>query len=62
MENKILELRKDKGFTQDVLAKKCNVTRQTINAIENDRYDPTLLLAFKIAAVLGTTVDDVFKK
>lgn len=62
MENKILELRKDKGFTQDVLAKKCNVTRQTINAIENNRYDPTLQLAFKIAAVLGTTVDDVFKK
>lgn len=62
MENKILELRKDKGFTQDVLAKKCNVSRQTINAIENDRYDPTLQLAFKIAAILGTTVDDVFKK
>ncbi|MCC2249513.1 MAG: helix-turn-helix transcriptional regulator [Bacillota bacterium] len=62
MENKITKLRKNKGFTQDTLAKKCNVSRQTINAIENDRYDPTLQLAFKIAAVLGTTVDDVFKK
>lgn len=62
MENKITKLRKNKGFTQDTLAKKCKVSRQTINAIENDRYDPTLQLAFKIAAVLGTTVDDVFKK
>ncbi|KKE79433.1 helix-turn-helix transcriptional regulator [Oceanobacillus caeni] len=61
MKNKILELRKGKGFTQDVLAKKCNVSRQTINAIENDRYDPTLQLAFKIARVLNTTVDNVFK-
>ncbi|WP_077358326.1 helix-turn-helix transcriptional regulator [Virgibacillus halodenitrificans] len=60
MRNKILELRKHKGFTQDQLAKKCNVSRQTINAIENDRYDPTLKLAFKIARVLNTTVDDVF--
>ncbi|MEI3610950.1 helix-turn-helix transcriptional regulator [Pseudogracilibacillus sp. SO30301A] len=61
MINKILELRKNKGLTQETLAKKCNVTRQTINAIENDRYDPTLALAFKIADVLDTTVDDLFK-
>ncbi len=61
MKNKILILRKDKGFTQEALAKKCNVSRQTINAIENDRYDPTLQLAFKIARVFNTTVDDVFQ-
>lgn len=61
MKNKILELRKAKGFTQEALAKRCRVSRQTINAIENDRHDPTLRLAFKIATVLGTTVDDVFK-
>ncbi|PWA09243.1 transcriptional regulator [Pueribacillus theae] len=61
MKNKILKLRKVKGFTQDALAKKCNVSRQTINAIENDRYDPTLQLAFKIARVLNTTVDDLFQ-
>jgi len=60
MKNKILELRKEKGFTQDNLAKKCNVTRQTINAIENNKYDPTLQLAFKIASILNTTVDNVF--
>jgi len=61
MKNNILKLRKDKGFTQDNLAKKCNVTRQTINAIENNKYDPTLQLAFKIAKVLSVKVDDVFK-
>ena len=61
MKNNIRELRKSKGFTQSALAKKCNVTRQTINAIENDRYDPTLKLAFGIAAVLGVRVDDIFK-
>ncbi|MGI2733548.1 helix-turn-helix transcriptional regulator [Bacillus cytotoxicus] len=61
MKNKILELRKSKGFTQDALAKECNVSRQTINAIENNRYDPTLQLAFKIARILNTIVDDVFQ-
>lgn len=61
MKNKIFEIRKVKGFTQDALAKKCNVSRQTINAIENNRYDPTLQLAFKIAAILNTTVDDIFQ-
>jgi len=61
MKNKIFELRKSKEITQDALAKKCNVSRQTINAIENDRYDPTLQLAFKISRVFNTTVDDVFQ-
>lgn len=61
MKNNILKLRKNKGLTQEQLAKKCRVSRQTINAIENDRYDPTLRLAFKIAEVLQSTVDDVFE-
>jgi len=61
MKNKILKLRKENGFTQDALAKSCNVTRQTINAIENNKYDPTLQLAFKIASILNTTVDNVFE-
>ena len=60
MKNKIFELRKDKKLTQEALAKKCSVTRQTINAIENDKYDPTLQLAFNIASVLGTTIDNLF--
>lgn len=60
MKNNILKFRRNKGLTQEQLAKKCNVTRQTINAIENDRYDPTLKLAFKLAEVLNKTVDDIF--
>lgn len=61
MKNNILELRKGKNLTQEGLAKKCKVSRQTINAIENDRYDPTLKLAFKLATALGSTVDEIFK-
>ena len=60
MKNKILEIRKQQGLTQEVLAKKCGVTRQTVNAIENNRYDPTLKLAFKLAEVLHVTVDEIF--
>ncbi|WP_271399363.1 helix-turn-helix transcriptional regulator [Salinicoccus roseus] len=60
MKNSIKELRKSKKISQDVLAQKCNVTRQTINAIENNKYDPSLNLAFNIAKVLGKKVDDIF--
>ncbi|HIZ30919.1 MAG TPA: helix-turn-helix transcriptional regulator [Candidatus Fournierella merdipullorum] len=60
MENKIREMRREKGLLQEQLAKKCGVSRQTINAIENNKYDPTLALAFKLAQELGTTVDDLF--
>ena len=61
MENKIRELRKNKKMSQDDLAKACNVTRQTVNAIENNKYDPTLSLAFQLAKVLGITVDELFR-
>ncbi|MDK2982442.1 MAG: putative transcriptional regulator [Chloroflexota bacterium] len=57
----IRELRKEKGYRQEDLATALGVTRQTINAIENDKYDCTLLLAFKLANMLGTTVDDLFE-
>ena len=60
MENNIRDLRKDNNLSQDALAKLCNVTRQTINAIENNKYDPTLDLAFRLAKVLNTTVDSLF--
>ena len=46
---------------QEELAKKCGVSRQTVNAIENDKYDPTLALAFNLARELKTTVDELFK-
>lgn len=61
MKNNIRKLRKDKNYRQEDLATALGVTRQTINAIENDKYDPTLLLAFKLANVLGTTVDELFQ-
>lgn len=60
MENHIKELRKIAQLSQEELAKICKVSRQTINAIENDKYDPTLQLAFNIALVLGTTIDKLF--
>lgn len=60
MRNHIKGLRKSAKLSQEELAKLCNVSRQTINAIENDKYDPTLQLAFDIASVLDTTVDELF--
>ncbi len=60
MKNKIKELREKKGISQGKLAELCRVSRQTINAIENNKYDPSLRLAFDIAKTLGTTVDDLF--
>lgn len=61
MENKIKEIRKKMGISQEDLAKSCNVSRQTINAIENNKYDPSLSLAFRLASVLHVKVDDMFK-
>lgn len=61
MKNKIRELRKAKNYRQEDLANKLGVTRQAINAIENDKYDPTLSLAFKLTNFLGTTVDELFE-
>ena len=58
--NTIRERRKEKGISQEELAKRCGVSRQTVNAIENNKYDPTLMLAFILAKVLETTVDELF--
>ena len=60
MKNVIRKLRKERGLSQEELAKRCQVSRQTINAIENDKYDPTLSLAFRLAQELQTTVDQLF--
>lgn len=60
MNNIIKTKRKQLGLSQDELAKACHVSRQTINAIENNKYDPTLALAFNLARILETTVDDLF--
>ena len=60
MKNRLKELRKKKKITQDELAKELNVSRQTINAIENEKYNPTLELAMKLAKFLNTSVEDLF--
>ncbi len=61
MKNIIRVKRKECGLSQEDLAKKCGVSRQTINAIENDKYDPTLALAFRLAQELTITVDELFR-
>lgn len=60
MNNRIRIRRTEKGISQEELARRCGVTRQTVNAIENNKYDPTLSLAFRLADELGTTVDALF--
>lgn len=60
MRNKVKEFRKQLKLTQDELAQKLDVTRQTINAIENNKYNPTLELAIKMAKFLGVPVEQLF--
>lgn len=60
MENQIKKFREIKNISQGNLAELCNVSRQTINAIENNKYDPSLKLAFDLAKFLGVTVDELF--
>lgn len=60
MNNCVKELRRARGMRQEDLARALGVTRQTINAIENARYDPTLALAMKLARLLETPVEQLF--
>ena len=60
MDNRIRELRKSRNLSQEDVARLCDVSRQTINAIENNKYDPTLQLAFRLADILKTSVDELF--
>ncbi|MFC0414442.1 helix-turn-helix transcriptional regulator [Cytobacillus solani] len=60
MENRIKEYREKNDLSQGKLAELCNVSRQTINAIENNKYDPSLQLAFELARNLQVTIEDIF--
>ncbi len=60
MRNIVKRLRKEAGLRQEDMAAMLGVSRQTIIAIENDKYDPTLELAMKIARLLNLHVDEVF--
>ncbi|MEA4845933.1 MAG: helix-turn-helix transcriptional regulator [Clostridiaceae bacterium] len=60
MKNKIRALRKELELRQEDIANRLGVTRQTIIAIENDKYNPSLELAMKLAKLLNTTVEELF--
>lgn len=60
MRNCIKELRRARGLRQEDLAQQLGVSRQTVVAMENNKYDPTLALAMKVARLLGQPVESVF--
>ena len=60
MKNRLEELRKARGMTQEDLAEILEVSRQTVGSLENGRYNPSILLAFKIARLFHTTIEEVF--
>jgi len=61
MKNKLKVLRAEKNWSQADLADKLSVSRQTINAIETEKYDPSLPLAFKIAKLFGKAIEEIFE-
>jgi len=61
VKNRLKVLRAERDWSQAVLGDKLDVSRQTINAIETGRYDPSLPLAFKIARLFGHTIEDIFQ-
>ena len=60
MKNKIEEIRRERGILQEELAKALGVSRQTISSLENGRYNPSILLAYKTAKYFGMTIEEVF--
>ena len=60
MNNRIEALRKEKALTQQDLARAMGVSRQTIISLENGRYNPSILLAFRIARYFGMSIEDIF--
>ena len=60
MKNRIEEIRSEKGIRQEELARRMGVSRQTISSLENGRYNPSILLAYKIARFFGMTIEEVF--
>lgn len=62
MKNRLKVLRAERDWSQAALGEKLDVSRQTINAIETGRYDPSLPLAFKIARLFARTIEDIFEE
>ena len=61
MKNRLRDLRASKGWSQADLADKLDVSRQTVNAIETEKYDPSLPLAFKVARLFKSKIEDIFE-
>ena len=60
MKNKIENIRKEQGILQDEMAKALGVSRQTISSLENGWYNPSIMLAYKIAKYFAMTIEEVF--
>ena len=60
MKNRLEEIRKAKGITQEELANALEVSRQTVGSLENGRYNPSIILAFKIARFFDVYIEEVF--
>ncbi|MFN7140660.1 MAG: helix-turn-helix transcriptional regulator [Limisphaerales bacterium] len=60
MKNRLRDLRAAKGWSQSDLAEKLEVSRQTVNALETGRYDPSLPLAFKLARLFDLAIEEIF--
>lgn len=60
MKNRIEEIRKERDIRQEEFAKAMGVSRQTISSLENGRYNPSIMLAYKIAKYFGMTIEEVF--
>lgn len=61
MKNRLRVLRAERDWSQADLSDKLEVSRQTVNAIETERYDPSLPLAFRIAALFGQRIEEIFE-
>jgi putative transcriptional regulator len=61
MKNRLKELRAERGWSQAELAERLDVARQSVNAIETGKYDPSLPLAFKIARLFGQSIEAIFQ-
>lgn len=61
LKNRLKVLRAENNITQEELGKACGLSRQSINAIEKGKYNPTTLTALKISGYFGVTVEDIFK-
>ena len=60
MKNNLEKIRKEKGISQEELAKALEVSRQTIGSLENGRYNPSIILAFKISKYFNMSIEEIF--